>query len=105
MLMTFCRTPRGLEDVSMYPELFAELLRSGVWSEEDLRKVAGLNLLRVFNKVEKVRSGSLEFILSSESFTSLQLTTIFILCNAVSLNDARSQSGIRNKYQNTEYIT
>ncbi|KAK6633187.1 hypothetical protein RUM44_003788 [Polyplax serrata] len=49
------KTPRGLEDVSMYPELFAELLRSGVWSEEDLRKVAGLNLLRVFNKVEKVR--------------------------------------------------
>lgn len=39
----------------MYPELFAELLRSGVWSEEDLRKVAGLNLLRVFSKVEKVR--------------------------------------------------
>lgn len=49
------KTPRGLEDVSMYPELFAELLRSGVWSEEDLRKVAGLNLLRVFSKVEKVR--------------------------------------------------
>lgn len=38
----------------MYPELFAELLRSGVWSEEDLRKVAGLNLLRVFSRVEKV---------------------------------------------------
>ncbi|XP_023703746.1 dipeptidase 1 [Cryptotermes secundus] len=49
------RTPRGLEDVSMYPELFAELLRSGHWTVGDLKKVAGLNLLRVFAKVEKVR--------------------------------------------------
>ncbi|KDR12256.1 Dipeptidase 1, partial [Zootermopsis nevadensis] len=48
------RTPRGLEDVSMYPELFAELLRSGQWTVGDLKKVAGLNLLRVFAKVEKV---------------------------------------------------
>lgn len=45
----------------MYPELFAELLRSGVWSEEDLRKVAGLNLLRVFSKVEKVKNLFLTF--------------------------------------------
>jgi hypothetical protein len=38
----------------MYPELFAELLRSGHWTVGDLKKVAGLNLLRVFAKVEKV---------------------------------------------------
>jgi hypothetical protein len=38
----------------MYPELFAELLRSGHWTVGDLKKVAGLNLLRVFGKVEKV---------------------------------------------------
>ena len=38
----------------MYPELFAELLRSGHWTVGDLKKVAGLNLLRVFTKVEKV---------------------------------------------------
>ena len=38
----------------MYPELFAELLRSGHWTVADLKKVAGLNLLRVFAKVEKV---------------------------------------------------
>jgi len=50
------RTPRGLEDVSMYPELFAELLRSGQWTVGDLKQVAGLNLLRVFAKVEKVNS-------------------------------------------------
>ncbi|XP_043501807.1 dipeptidase 1-like [Polistes fuscatus] len=49
------KTPRGLDDVSKYPELFAELLRSGKWSVRDLKKVAGLNLLRVFRKVEHVR--------------------------------------------------
>ncbi|CAK9797177.1 Dipeptidase 1 [Anthophora quadrimaculata] len=49
------KTPRGLEDVSKYPELFAELLRSGEWNVLDLKKVAGLNLLRVLRQVERVR--------------------------------------------------
>ena len=40
------RGPQGLEDVSKYPELFAELLKRG-WTEEELAKVAGGNLLRV----------------------------------------------------------
>ncbi|KAK3798089.1 hypothetical protein RRG08_034645 [Elysia crispata] len=48
------RTPVGLEDVSKYPDLFAELLRRR-WSVEDLEKLAGKNLLRVFKEVEKVR--------------------------------------------------
>lgn len=48
-------TPQGLEDVSKYPYLFAELLQDPTWSEEDLRKLAGLNFLRVFRQVEKVR--------------------------------------------------
>jgi membrane dipeptidase len=43
----------GLEDVSKYPELFAELARRG-WSDADLRKLAGENLLRVFSAAEKV---------------------------------------------------
>lgn len=50
------RTPRGLEDVSKYPELFAELLRSGKWNVLDLKKVAGLNLLRVLRQVGGTRS-------------------------------------------------
>ncbi|MEX0945347.1 MAG: dipeptidase [Balneolaceae bacterium] len=45
--------PIGLEDVSMYPELFAELLARG-YSEEDLRKIAGLNMLRVMRGAEEV---------------------------------------------------
>ena len=46
-------TPVGLEDVSTYPALLAELLRRG-YSEKEVKKVAGLNLLRVFRQAEKV---------------------------------------------------
>lgn len=46
--------PVGLEDVSTYPALFAELIRRG-WSDEDLRKLAGENLVRVFTRTEQVR--------------------------------------------------
>lgn len=44
--------PEGLEDVSTYPDLFAELLKRG-YSEEDLRKIAGLNMLRVMRGAEE----------------------------------------------------
>ncbi len=44
---------QGLEDVSTYPALFAELARRG-WSDLDLRKLAGENLLRVFAQAEAV---------------------------------------------------
>ncbi|XP_070000994.1 dipeptidase 1-like [Penaeus vannamei] len=49
------RTAAGLEDVSKYPELFAELLRDETWSLQDLKKLAGVNLLRVFREVEQVQ--------------------------------------------------
>jgi membrane dipeptidase len=45
--------PIGLEDVSTFPALLAELSRRG-WSEEDLRKVAGENTLRVMTVAERV---------------------------------------------------
>src|SRR5438128_6290664 len=45
--------PVGLEDVSKFPDLLAELLRRG-WSEQDVRKVAGLNVLRVLRAAERV---------------------------------------------------
>jgi membrane dipeptidase len=38
--------PEGLEDVSKYPALFAELRRRG-YSDDDLRAIAGRNVLRV----------------------------------------------------------
>ncbi len=46
-------TTDGLEDVSCYPALLAELMRRG-YPPEDIRKLAGLNLLRVFREVESV---------------------------------------------------
>lgn len=46
-------TPRGLEDVSKFPDLIQLLLDKGV-SEEDAGKVAGRNILRVWHAVDKV---------------------------------------------------
>ena len=45
--------PEGLEDVSTYPALFAELVRRG-WSDKDLAKLAGGNLVRAFAGAEQV---------------------------------------------------
>ncbi|XP_070075821.1 uncharacterized protein [Drosophila takahashii] len=47
-------TPKGLEDVSSYPTLFAELLGGG-WTIDELTKLAGGNFLRVMQQVEKLR--------------------------------------------------
>lgn len=46
-------TPTGLEDVSTYPALFAELIRRG-WTDEDLKKLARTNVLRVLKANEAV---------------------------------------------------
>jgi membrane dipeptidase len=43
----------GLDDVSGYPALLAELLRRG-YAKEDVKKIAGLNVLRVMRAAEKV---------------------------------------------------
>ncbi len=44
---------RGLEDVSGYPNLFAELIRRG-WTDGDLARLAGGNVLRVMREAEGV---------------------------------------------------
>jgi membrane dipeptidase len=43
----------GLEDVTRYPALFAELLRRG-YSDEDIQQIAGRNVLRVMRGAEAV---------------------------------------------------
>jgi len=45
--------PDGLENTSKFPDLVAELLRRG-WKEGDVRKVVGLNALRVLREAGKV---------------------------------------------------
>jgi membrane dipeptidase len=48
-------TPQGLDGVEDYPILFAELIRRG-WSDENLAKLAGGNILRVLRQAESVAS-------------------------------------------------
>ena len=48
--------PRGLEGVETYPALLAELARRG-WTDSDLAKIAGGNLLRAMEGVERVAAG------------------------------------------------
>jgi membrane dipeptidase len=45
--------PEGLEDVTGYPRLFAELVKRG-WSDEDLAKLSQGNILRVLERAEVV---------------------------------------------------
>ncbi|XP_055533700.1 dipeptidase 1-like [Wyeomyia smithii] len=61
-------SPDGLDDVSKYPDLF-DILADGVfrngttfepWTRDELQKLAGLNLLRVFRDVEQVRDSMLD---------------------------------------------
>lgn len=46
-------TPEGLDSVATYPLLFAELIRRG-YTDEQLKGIAGLNVLRVMRKAEAV---------------------------------------------------
>jgi membrane dipeptidase len=46
-------TPEGLDSVAAYPAVFAELIRRG-YTDEQLKGIAGLNLLRVMRKAEAV---------------------------------------------------
>lgn len=59
MYFAIDRQPIGLEDVSKYPDLFDLLAEDGhgyePWNREDLQKLAGLNLIRVYKEVENVR--------------------------------------------------
>jgi membrane dipeptidase len=47
--------PQGLGDVSTYPALLAELMRRG-WSDADIAKLAGGNVLRVMEAAERVKA-------------------------------------------------
>jgi membrane dipeptidase len=46
------QVPDGLEDVSKFPDLLAELVRRG-WSDDAVARIAGRNFLRVFRAVER----------------------------------------------------
>ena len=45
------RSVRGLEDTSCYPQLVREMLRRGI-STDDIKKILGMNIIRVLREVE-----------------------------------------------------
>jgi membrane dipeptidase len=49
--------PDGIRDVSQYPNLIDALLASG-FSEDDVKKIAGENLLRVWGEVERLAASA-----------------------------------------------
>ena len=53
------QTPKGLEDVGTYPELFDSLKADG-WTNEELAMLAGENILRVLEANEKVTNKDLD---------------------------------------------
>lgn len=58
--------------MSKYPALFAELLRRG-YSDNDVAKISRLNIIRVLQEAEEVRSSLAGYVLNT------QLTTQFLL--------------------------
>ncbi len=69
---------QGLEDVSKYPDLVAELAGRG-WSDEDLAKLTRLNLLRAFGEAETaalrlqgIRGPSLETIEDLDGYAEVE---------------------------------
>lgn len=52
LLGNCCRFPTDLSDVSKFPTLFDKL--GETWSESDLKKLAGENMMRVLKAVEQV---------------------------------------------------
>ncbi|XP_071494009.1 dipeptidase 1-like [Diadema antillarum] len=63
-------TPHGLEDVSKFPNLIAELIERG-WTETEVKAAMGNNLLRVLRKAEQVRDQLLSSQRPDESGTPL----------------------------------
>lgn len=75
-LLYFNSLPKGLEDVSTYPQLLAKLLEDPTWTEDDIKKLAGLNLLRVFGKVEQVMIMTHFLLLPSDSYYKCYIVII-----------------------------
>jgi hypothetical protein len=82
----FFSTPEGLEDVSKYPVILEALLDSG-WTEAELRKIVGLNMLRVMQDVEAVSS-------MSDFFNIFWLWSIYIAVSVIKMNSINRWSRV-----------
>jgi len=63
--------PEGAQDVSMLPNITYELLKRG-YSEQDIRKILGENLLRAFAEVERVARGKSKSISGNGSLRRIK---------------------------------
>lgn len=52
-MIPYFSLPEGLEDVTKFPDLVAELVKRG-YTEDEVKKVVGENLIRAFEKAEEV---------------------------------------------------
>jgi membrane dipeptidase len=66
--------PTGLEDVSTFPELFLELRRRG-YSDDELRQIAGVNVLRVLEQAERVAASLRKSRSASEALIRPEVAT------------------------------
>ncbi|KAL0129015.1 hypothetical protein PUN28_004016 [Cardiocondyla obscurior] len=87
--------PVGLEDVSKYPDLFDRLYESREgeprWTKEDLEKLAGRNLIRVFQATEAVRDSLSSELPYEETITGNEL---YIAQRREGFNPGSCQSAI-----------
>ena len=65
--------PQGMDGVETYPKLMAELMKRG-WSDADVAKLAGGNILRVMEAAEKVAASMAKMPAASGTITSLDGT-------------------------------
>ncbi len=63
-------TPAGLDGVDGYPRLLVELMRRG-WSDGDIAKLAGENILRVMTQAEAVARASRDTPVASRTIDEL----------------------------------
>jgi len=65
--------PEGMDGVETYPKLLAELMRRG-WSDADIAKLAGGNILRVMEAAEKVAASMRSEAAATETIAQLDGT-------------------------------
>ena len=71
--------PEGLEDVAKFPDLIAELLRRN-YTEEEVKKVVGENLIRVFEKAEEVSVIIRKIVLVNSMYKSVLIYRSVVSC-------------------------
>lgn len=71
--------PEGLEDVTKFPDLIAELLRRN-YTEDEVKKVVGENIIRVFEKAEEVSVIMCKCMLVNSMYKSVLIYPSVVSC-------------------------